>query len=531
MNGYGKKSGGCFMSQFPPIADPEFSSNKKGQDHSIPAAQKLEQPLANLARISGASARNSQTSVPLMVVNDVFAEAKWARGMSKKYVRVYVGEGENTRNLYLDESGHFFQISGNDSVQQLEPASIQSDSRPYIKKKNIKYYYHVTTDKKNYEFVSDSENSNIGNNVGLNINWAGDSATYHHTIRLDNKMYMVLDRLAEGANGLIYLVKDSVGQERVLKESHSDEFGDQHRQLIHTQTGLETESRIMRLYKIGLKSTSLEDIFTNSSEPSESFYSILEKVDGVNLKSVELLLDEMRPFIQESLRSLMELHSYLNFVHRDIKPSNMIIRFDGRIKLVDLDSSQDISRGSKWNGDYVGTPGFIFNSTDLVYNDRYSMAATIFNAITKKGLKGKGNEEIKFSNPVQILFNESINPTLSQKNLDYIMNSLHECLSEDPDLFKFAAITILDLLNPWPYYRSSSPNSVTDNVSEEKQDDLLPKKSIYTYKYPNNKGGTVEINYPFIFSKQNYDDLFAYYELNNDFFSQTIFGSNQSSDL
>ncbi|MCC8098340.1 MAG: serine/threonine protein kinase [Eubacterium sp.] len=125
-----------------------------------------------------------------------------------------------------------------------------------------------------------------------------------------------------------------------------------------------------RLYKTGknvyglLKGAKHENIaFVRDvlTENGES-YVIEEYISGKNLEEVinergQLEVKEAAKIMQGATEGLIYLHKR-NIIHRDIKPTNVMLKNDGRVKLIDFGISRIKKKDSQRDTTLLGTAGY-----------------------------------------------------------------------------------------------------------------------------------------------------------------------------
>lgn len=139
------------------------------------------------------------------------------------------------------------------------------------------------------------------------------------------------------------------------------------------------------------------------AEDEEKTYIIEEYIEGEVLDKVVQrgLLNEVKvlSIALQICDALAILHKN-GIIHRDIKPSNIILKKDGKIKLIDFGASRNISHLNGHDTRILGTPGYAppeqygFSTTDY-RSDIYSLG------ITLKELLGKKYNESRLKNIIE----------------------------------------------------------------------------------------------------------------------------------
>ncbi|MBI5669356.1 MAG: protein kinase [Chloroflexi bacterium] len=131
-------------------------------------------------------------------------------------------------------------------------------------------------------------------------------------------------------------------------------------------------------------------------EPSESYYMVMELVEGPTLKErlqamAErgglLPLDESLRIIREAAGALAYAHSR-DMIHRDVKPANLMLDHDERVVLTDFGIAKIVT-GAQFtaSGGMVGTPAYMAPEQGLgeagdERSDLYSLGIILFQLVT-----------------------------------------------------------------------------------------------------------------------------------------------------
>jgi serine/threonine protein kinase len=127
---------------------------------------------------------------------------------------------------------------------------------------------------------------------------------------------------------------------------------------------------------------------------SESYYMVMELIDGQTLKDRLTELGTQRMQHHEALRIVYEATQALAYaharsmIHRDVKPANLMIDSDGRVVLTDFGIAKIVT-GVQFtaSGGMVGTPAFMAPEQGLgeagdERSDLYSMGVILFQLMT-----------------------------------------------------------------------------------------------------------------------------------------------------
>lgn len=201
--------------------------------------------------------------------------------------------------------------------------------------------------------------------------------------------YEVVERLGRGGMAEVYRAYHAnLGRYVAIKVLHAFLADDP-----EFQNRFENEARnIARLRHNHI--VQVYDFETDAT--TETFYMVMELVDGVTLKEQLAQLTALgeRPSLRESLRMVREAATALayahrqNMIHRDVKPANLMLDHDGRVVLTDFGIAKIIT-GIQFtaSGGMVGTPAYMAPEQGLgdagdERADLYSLGVILYQLVT-----------------------------------------------------------------------------------------------------------------------------------------------------
>jgi eukaryotic-like serine/threonine-protein kinase len=203
--------------------------------------------------------------------------------------------------------------------------------------------------------------------------------------------YEILDKLGEGAMGVVYRARDAtLGRVVALKMLSADLGAEEE---LHQRFQREAEAigrlshpNIVTVYDVG--------------EASGQLYMAMELLEGDDLRSLIekraaiALADRVRILIQ-ICAGLAYAHSR-GVVHRDIKPANILVGSDGRVKILDFGLARVSARSTiTRRGVILGTPDYMAPEQAMGKgvdrrSDVFSAGAVFYEFLTlEKPFKGK----------------------------------------------------------------------------------------------------------------------------------------------
>jgi serine/threonine protein kinase len=203
--------------------------------------------------------------------------------------------------------------------------------------------------------------------------------------------YEILDKLGEGAMGVVYRARDTTLGRVVALKMLPEEAGAASEQHQRFQREAEAIGRlnhpnIVKVYDLGAESGSL--------------YMAMELLEGEDLRT---LIAERSPVsIADRVRILAEISDGLGYahsrgvVHRDVKPANILITSAGRVKILDFGLARVATRKTiTRRGVILGTPDYMapeqaVGKTVAPSSDMFSAGAVFYEFLTlQKPFSGK----------------------------------------------------------------------------------------------------------------------------------------------
>ena len=204
-------------------------------------------------------------------------------------------------------------------------------------------------------------------------------------------------------------------------------------------------------------------------------YIITELIDGVTMEEKVMtdgryMWHELKKKIIPLMHNLSMLH-HRGIIHRDIKPQNIMIRNDtGEFVLIDFGLARSLETSTLASIGLSFTPGYApfeqrsLNESDNTYTDVYSLAATIYFALTGEPpcmeMKDTIDENFPLLNTMRIKYGISENVI---RALRYALNpNYHLRCSSIGELIKMLNV---DEKIP-PHYLKGNPKSYLTSQPE-----------------------------------------------------------------
>jgi serine/threonine protein kinase len=244
--------------------------------------------------------------------------------------------------------------------------------------------------------------------------------------------YEILDKLGEGAMGVVYRARDlSLGRVVALKMLSAD-LGQEEE--LHQRFQREAEAigrlshpNIVTVYDVG--------------EAAGQLYMAMELLEGNDLRS--LIEKRANIALADRVRILLQICTGLAYahsrgvVHRDIKPANILVGSDGRVKILDFGLARVSARSTiTRRGVILGTPDYMAPEQAMGKgvdrrSDIFSAGAVFYEFLTlEKPFKGKTLHAVLY----QIISDDAepvltLNPEVPVR----LASVVHRMLRKDPD--------------------------------------------------------------------------------------------------
>jgi hypothetical protein len=244
--------------------------------------------------------------------------------------------------------------------------------------------------------------------------------------------YEIVDKLGEGAMGVVYRARDlNMGRVVALKMLSAELGGEDE---LHLRFQREAEA-------IGrLSHPNIVSVF-DLGQVEGRLYMAMELLDGEDLR--QLIEKQVNLGLAERVRILAEICAGVGYahsrgvVHRDIKPANIVVTASGHVKLLDFGLARVASRDTiTRRGVILGTPDYMSPEQAMgkgidQRTDIFSSGAVFYEFLTgQKPFKGKTLHSVLY----QIISGEpdpvlTLNPELPAR----LALVVHRMLIKDPE--------------------------------------------------------------------------------------------------
>ena len=218
---------------------------------------------------------------------------------------------------------------------------------------------------------------------------------------LHDDTYQIICDIGAGGQGFAYLATDMKTHRKVvLKEYLLPIFVDmesRRRAISH----FEMEARTLQ----SLQSEQIVKLLDFFIEDHRA-YLVLEHIDGESLKQLVERIGPLKTHNVLQLASQMcDILRYLHgltppLVHRDFTPDNLILRPDGKLKLIDFNVAQKVDNESTFTGTIVGKQSYLppeqFRGMACPASDIYALGCCLFYLLV-----GHEPEPITVSHPLK----------------------------------------------------------------------------------------------------------------------------------
>jgi serine/threonine protein kinase len=203
--------------------------------------------------------------------------------------------------------------------------------------------------------------------------------------------YEILDKLGEGAMGVVYRARDTALGRVVALKMLSAELGAEEE--LHQRFQREAEA-------IGRLSHPCIVTVYDLGEAEGQLYMAMELLDGDDLRTLidkhaEVPLADRVRILGEICQGLGYAHSR-DVIHRDIKPANILVTSSGKVKLLDFGLARVSTRATiTKRGVILGTPDYMSPEQAMGKpidhrSDIFSAGSVFYEFITyQKPFKGK----------------------------------------------------------------------------------------------------------------------------------------------
>jgi serine/threonine-protein kinase len=196
--------------------------------------------------------------------------------------------------------------------------------------------------------------------------------------------YEVLQKLGEGATATVYRGRHlTIGKDVAIKVLHP-----------HLSASSRYRERFNREARaVGrLSHQNIVSILDYSGQSADDCYIVTELIDGVTI--LELLQQrgrlpsEIAALVAADLASALAFAHTAGIIHRDIKPENVMLRRDGRVKLMDFGVARVLDESSiTLDGSLLGSPAYMSPQQALDEpldgrSDLFSLGTVLFHAVT-----------------------------------------------------------------------------------------------------------------------------------------------------
>jgi WD40 repeat protein/tRNA A-37 threonylcarbamoyl transferase component Bud32 len=326
--------------------------------------------------------------------------------------------------------------------------------------------------------------------------------------------YEILDKLGEGASGVVYKARQlSLNRFVAVKVLRSERQG-RGNALARFRREAQAAARVLHPNVV---------LIYEAEQVGDAFVLIMEYVDGIDLgqavkKYDPLPVSRVCDYVRQAALGLQHAHEH-GLIHRDIKPGNLMLALSegeieaetaalsptGTIKILDFGlvrlSQPQRRKGAASSltheGDFLGTPDFM--APEQARNPRrvdgradlYSLGCTFYFLLT-------GRTPFEATTVSEKLYKHwTAEPTpitvLRSEVPPAIANVVHRLIAKNPQDRYQTAAALIDVLDAW--LAPSGPATVDASVPSGVPPARLPGNGTMapTVKGPSNSGSSVEL--------------------------------------
>ncbi len=197
--------------------------------------------------------------------------------------------------------------------------------------------------------------------------------------------YLIQRVLGRGAMGVVYLAQDPLLKRPVAIKTMRDGGGGDEQE--------STMERFKREAEISarLNHPNIITVYDVGVDPAMGPFLAMEYIDGASLASLSRhgIAPEVGLRLLVQAMAALQSAAEAGIVHRDVKPENMLVRRDGRLKLMDFGIARGGDSRLTQAGMVFGTPSYtapelLTGSEASPATDRYAFAVTAFEIFTGK---------------------------------------------------------------------------------------------------------------------------------------------------
>ncbi|MCK5798691.1 MAG: protein kinase [Deltaproteobacteria bacterium] len=245
--------------------------------------------------------------------------------------------------------------------------------------------------------------------------------------------YKLLEEVGQGGMAVVYRGFDTLLEREVAIK------------ILHPHLAKEEESK-QRFQREAhavakLRHDNILEIYDYSGIESDESFIVTEFIRGQTLKAflnrTPISHPEIAAMIVFEVASALDHAHGLGIIHRDIKPENIMIRSDGRIKLMDFGIAQIVDvRKLTVTGQLLGSPAYM--APELVRGKPLDFRSDVFSTGTLLYQLATGELPFKGRNPHEVLKRIAdgnyVTPEVANPVVDAKMGSiLRKALAHEPE--------------------------------------------------------------------------------------------------